>query len=314
MPPNWISALIIAGWLSATGWLCYREFEAFFYTDTPPRFTPDIADEAITSPIPARWSVLRSDQKQPIGRASSSLRYRKETDTFELESTLTQLKLVFNVLIGELVAETPTSRTAYQVNREGRLVAFEAEGTFILSVFGFSESFDMIVTGEVIDDQLHSRVTLRAGGEEWIEEIEPLPLQRADVLNPLQPLPRIEGLTPGRRWRQPLFNPMGEAFRVAFPRLIRRFAAQFDVKLDRPIQIAWAESSSELLARVDDEPQSMEYGGAGRQVSCWVIRYREPGESDPDRHVGETWVEVESGKVLRQSMTRGGFTLELIRD
>src|SRR5258708_1396773 len=54
MPPRNVVCVIVAFWLTATGYLAYREWWPWMRADSPPPFTVELADEA--TPQNAHWS------------------------------------------------------------------------------------------------------------------------------------------------------------------------------------------------------------------------------------------------------------------
>jgi hypothetical protein len=99
------------------------------------------------------------------------------------------------------------------------------------------------------------------------------------VLLPLHPVNRIQGLRPGQHWRQPVVDPLADSLAL-FKSLAPAGEARFLDATVRP--------RGQILSR------------QGRPTPCLVIDYR--GEEMEAR----TWVEEDSGLVLRQEVTAEG--------
>jgi hypothetical protein len=101
------------------------------------------------------------------------------------------------------------------------------------------------------------------------------------VMNPMQPLNRLSGMRPGRRWAILQNDPLAEAIYALVGEVLKQ------TKIGLPDR-----KPTELIAEVKRDPEPLDRP-IGR-VMCWVIEYR------GDAPVARTWVSVEDGRVLRQ--------------
>lgn len=93
------------------------------------------------------------------------------------------------------------------------------------------------------------------------------------VLMPLHPVSQISGLHPGQGWRQPLVDPLRDAF-ASLP--------------------GFSGGVRYLNARVLPQPEMLKWGDS--ETSCLVIEYTD----DENETMGRTWVEQHSDRVLQQ--------------
>jgi len=120
------------------------------------------------------------------------------------------------------------------------------------------------------------------------------------VLNPMHPVPKVKGLTPGKRWRMPILNPLGDAVEPALKALWAELQPNqpFNFKLPAGPKFVDAEVLTEIV--------EVEYNG--RLERCRVIEYR--GEDQPAR----TYVRIEDGAVIRQEAFALGEKIALQRE
>jgi len=93
------------------------------------------------------------------------------------------------------------------------------------------------------------------------------------VLLPLHPVNHIRGLRPGQSWRQPLIDPLRDAF-AGLP--------------------GFSGEVRSLHARVLPQPETLKIGD--NNIECLVIEYTD----DENNSVGRTLVEQNSERVLQQ--------------
>src|SRR5262245_52600598 len=101
MPSRPLVLAIAAFWLLTVGWFVARDVWPHWRPNEPPRFTIELADEALRQMAPVRWTFLRNGTK--VGTIRTSLRYHDPDDTFELTAESGQLTLA-SVKLMELQA------------------------------------------------------------------------------------------------------------------------------------------------------------------------------------------------------------------
>lgn len=278
MPPRHLILIILAFWLATTGWLFYRDLWPRLLPDAPPPFTIELADEVSEQKI--RWKLFENGEDRS-SYAFSWVHYRPEDDTFDVSS---EFKLFAR---GQVKGEGDPDQvveSTYRVTRDGQLRQVQAQ------VSVKSLGVQARITAQVDGPRLRPHLQLVGPSIQVDQDLTPVAVsRRGSVLNPLQPLNRIQGLRPGQRWRVPLIDPLDEAL-SAFT--------------GRPAAPGFLDA--EVLA----EPEALTWGSFHheRTDACLVIVYR--GED----HQARTWVRASDGLVVRQEATHHGATLALHRD
>ncbi len=308
MPPRHIILVILAFWVATTGWLFYRDLWPRLLPDAPPPFTIDLADEVSEQKI--YWKLLQNGQDKS-SYAFSWVHYRPADDIFEVSG---EFKLFSH---GKDSAHTNADQvveSTYGVTRDGELRYVYVEVS--MKIHNIIVPQDVIVQaritgrveGQLFRPHLHlASFTVPAnqkGGDIPVTapsdhdragpaiemDLKPVAVsRRGSILNPLQPLNRLQGLRPGQRWRVPMIDPLQDAFRA--------FSGQ-------PAEV------NLLEAEVLPQLQMLTWGTRHRERedACLVIDYQ--GENCRAR----TWVRANDGLVLRQEFTQHGETLALQRD
>jgi hypothetical protein len=271
MPPRWLCLVILAFWLSTTGYLIvWPQLRDMLATDEPPPYTIDLADEAQGNHA-THWQVSHNDQDSHT--AESTVKYLGD-DTFELGMVLRARPRVPEAPRGLAVVQRIES--TYVVSREGNLLRTRTRAHFDLPVTG--DELTVAFDGEVRGGRFYSRYLFRSAAQEIPGTLDPVDVSACgSVVNPMHPLRRIGGLRPGQTWRQPL-DPTAEALARALARLGAR--------------------TPSLVARVLPEPQPLAW--LGKERSCLVIEYH-----DGDELRARTWVLQGSGLVVRQEAWEG---------
>jgi hypothetical protein len=280
MPPRLFTLAVVVFWLATSGWLFYRELWPKLRPGEPPPYTIDLVDEARQHTTPILWSVYRGQKK--IGKARTWVTYRESDDTFELHGAMDQVELYRIALVSVMVQH---AANMYRIGRDGELREMTTD--IVLTV----PRLDLKAKAH-FDGQVHGR---RFAAQGWMEfagdkkdvNIDPVPLSTyGAVLNPLQPVNRIQGLRPGQHWRMPLLDPLSDAVAATLPGMPSGPRVLNAAVLPEIQRLAW-----------DDQ-----------DVPCLVIEYT--GEGD---FSARTWVRESDGLVLRQE-ARQGEVLILQRD
>jgi hypothetical protein len=296
MPSRLGIGLIVLFWLAATAHVGYREVWPRFFSDGPPPLRIDLADEAAQT-VPTYWDVYRGDER--VGKLTTRMQYVPEDDTFRFLNTYLNLSVDF----GAISLEIPKLDTTVRVTRTGELREQQMTGSLRgllktkLGAVPLAEA-TAEVTGVVQGGQLVGRCKITSKFVTIDQPLEPVPVPRGQVLNPMMPVSRLRDVQPGRRWVIRKIDPLQEAVYV----LLRESAKKSDLAasaIPRPggeELIAEVLSSSERLERPDKEP-----------VECWVIEYR------GDEVQARTWVSVADGRVVRQEASGFGERLRFER-
>lgn len=283
MPPRYLMWAIVVCWLATTSWLVYTDIRPRLWPGGAPPFNIDLADEA-QSATSTRWWIYREAIRK--GYCDTSVRYRSADDTFELNGVF-KLWLVNRIMTGraDLVIQS-----MYRVTREGEL-----RGLSAIITYGSAESnsIEAQISGDVVNGIFTAHLRILNGEMVlWKQDLHPVEVSRGgSVLNPFQPLNRLNGLRHGQHWRVPMIHPLNEAFQKHFKELTGSTVSD---------DLPWVE------AQVLPQSQILEW--RDEQVSCLVIEYQ--GEDTRAR----TWVRETDGLVIQQEVYKDRDHLLLVRD
>jgi hypothetical protein len=295
MPSIRSIALIVAFWIAITGYVAYRDVWPLLFASGPPPVAIELADEAAQS-VPVRWSIHMSGQKRP-GRLITQMKYHEEDDTFTFTNRYSDLR---HEAAGVEVV-VPELTSVVRITRSGDLRQQSVHGK--LDVYWKDLKFGEAtarVSGTVVSGQLTATVEAEysfAGlsRNQLKRTLDPVAVPSGQPLNPLQPVSRLTGLRPGRRWVVHEYDPLRDAIAV----LVREQAGQYGLKMPEA-------KRDSLIGEVLSEERILDWHE--QEVACWVIEYRR------DELVARTWVRVSDGKVLKQEAFQKGETLSVVRD
>src|SRR4051794_6728279 len=116
MPARWLTVAIVAFWLSANGWLFWRDIWPDLRPNQPPPVTIDLVEEVQTRRPTFLWTVLRNQRK--VFQGKTNMR-RLGPDAFELHAE-------FRTPLGYETATVPLGKvkrlqSSYRVNARGDL-------------------------------------------------------------------------------------------------------------------------------------------------------------------------------------------------
>jgi hypothetical protein len=279
---------IVAFWVATMGWLFQRDLWPRLRPGQPPPYSIDLADEASEQTIV--WTLIKDAENK--GYANSKVKYNPEDDSFEVIGE-------FKFWLGQRSGSpNQTVETMYRVTRDGELREIDALG--VLQFTGETKLEARIhIHGPVREQQFHPHFAI-TGLRFYLERtLNPVPVSnRGSILNPLSPLNKIRGLTPGQRWRVPMVDPLSDALRTlaqaAVPGLVP------DVPL----------LEAEVLSEIQELPQLKLRDRPPRRSGdrCLVIQY------SGDDISARTWVRQADNVVLRQEVTHHGDHMILDRD
>ncbi len=298
MPPRYVVATIIAFWIGSIAFLIHREYWPWWRTDAPPPFIVELADEA--SPLTAQWSIYRGEHR--VGSASTTMTCLKN-NTIELSSTIDNLEINMQALVYSVQIRITKLHTIQRATRDGQLLSVHSR--LQLAIIALGQKFDMKATinGVVKENLLHARSTLDSPLGHSEQELEPIPMQMGNVLNPMQPIAKVR-VRPGQHWKMSNVDPIGEAMNVSFQQLLQQLTKK-EGGSGLKLKVATPRT---VLAQVDTEPREWKHDG--KLASCYVIEYR----SDDRSMTGSTWVAIADGKVMRQEVSGFGEKLVLERE
>lgn len=302
MPSRLGVGLILLFWLLTTGYVFNRDVLPRLRSDAPPALRIDLADEA-TQATPVRWTVWRGTTQ--VGTLNTKMEYRESDDTFSFMSIYSNLRLDTDVGGMKVRCEVPALKLVVRVGRAGELrsqdMAGNLKGTLMLGPVPAGEATaEATLTGVVKNGELIGRCVLKSSLGDVDRPLDPVPVPAGQVLNPLQPVNRLQDVRPGRRWLVYEVDPLGESVSQLIRGLLAEHVQSKLVSLPPP-------SREPLVAEVLAEPENLPRR-KGEPVPCWVIEYR--GE----KATAKTWVSVADGRVLRQEATGHGEMLRLERE
>lgn len=291
MPSRRAVALIFLFWLAVTGYVAYRDAWPVLFASGPPPVAIDLADEAAQR-LPTRWTV--SWNGKPVGKMTTQMKYVEEDDTFRFTTDYHNLRV--EVPGGMMVV--PEFNTVVRVTRAGDLREQSASGKleFHLGDFKVADATAKL-TGTVADGQLLASFEGSFGlagmpPRTLSKALDPVPVPKGQPLNPMQPVNRIGGVRPGRRWHVHESDPMKDV----------REALVKELGIKPP-----DEKKGPLIGEVLSDRQEIVW--QKQPAACWVIEYRRDGEVEV-----RTWVRAADGKVLKQEAYQKGETLTVDRD
>ncbi|MCI0457763.1 MAG: hypothetical protein L0Z62_12400 [Gemmataceae bacterium] len=184
MPSRPITLVIVLLWLTALGWMVYREL--WQKAGQPPSFTLDLADEVGAQLV--SWEIEQNHH--PAGSVTTTVKRTPER-IFHLNCVYKPHGLTFRGLAVRELAST------YRATSRGVLRGLNGRVTFAVlwgldhraEIEGFVEGgFFRVRTGSGQDSEA---LAVAANGK---------------VFNPLHPLHRLKGLSEGMTWRVPLLD------------------------------------------------------------------------------------------------------------
>ncbi len=270
MPPRSLTWAIVAFWLATSGWLIYREPGLRLEPGEPTLFEMDLTDEARIDPANSarspigriRWTLTRNDH--PAGRLDTGIRYNTPEDPYELYGY--QLRITpSGPLTGENYAVQIDS--TYHLDWQGRCHAFAAEIIPNRALPGLRNAPLTRLEGWLRDSHCGIRWQHRADDASRVETVAAS--DRGNVLNLLQPLNRMPGLSAGQRWHMPVVD----------------------------LLAGLTEGGTPTLRRVEAQVEEGTLQRQRRAVHCWIVTYHSEGVLR-----GRTWVRTLDALVLQQEM------------
>jgi hypothetical protein len=302
MPSRWHCLLIVVFWLAATGWLYVRELAPNFREHDPPPYVIELTAETQVIHPRVVWKVFQNGNEEESYQAKTWMDHNEEDDSFTLYALVRPAPLQTPDAKAALLVQELMS--SYRVSREGKLLELTVDGELSrrpvpgLIDFGFKPMFQL--SGRVVEGGMlaHLRLPQLKGLVREAETDFHVPVsQNGTVFLPLHPVHKIRGVRPGKTWRVPEIDPLGDAARA----WLRRFSISLPGRDERFLD-----------ARVRDQAEPFPYDmGDEEQHICWVIDYQ---DADDDKTTATTWVEVGTDLVLCQEAKSEAGNLRLVRD
>jgi hypothetical protein len=293
MPPRWVVAAVVAGWLAALGWLAHDAWLPWLRPADEPAFVVEVADEV--APEHFSWTLSRNGQR--VGSAETRLAPRKD-GRFELTTRLRDLEVGYGKVARFKFQAFAITRL---VTPAGDQLTLDGKGVVQVTVQGHEAKIEAAVRRRVEGDQSVGEAEFDHAGSVTRTALEPVRLVSRNVVIPLQPGQKYPPLRPGQTWRathvDPLFEAMAGALRVA---VSDRLPGALPDGLGAP------RPPAVLLAQVQTDTE--EVGGRDRVHTCRVIVF----EGDGVRV--RTWVDVADGRIVRQEAGYHGETIVLQRE
>lgn len=290
MPPRIAVAGIVAFWLASTGYVVHRDVWPRLFASGPPPVAIELADEAKQN-VPAKWTLYRNGQ--PIGKLTTLMKYHDATDEFQFTYRYSKLRLEQR----GIALEVPDATSDVRITRDGDFKEQALSGKLEVIVGAARVEGSLDVRGVVKNGVLTGHGSVKSSFGDFEADLEPVPVQKGQPLNPLQPVNRIAGVQGGHRWVIHEYNPLQDAL----ANLIRKQLAKSGFPFGA------AKAKEPLFAEVAGEPRNITW--QNQEISCWVIEYRRKEDA-----IARTWVQVRDGKVLRQEAFEGGETLAFERE
>jgi hypothetical protein len=301
MPSRLLVLGIAIFWLLTTAWFVTRDLLPHWSANRAPPYSVDLSDEAVRQFV--QWRIERDGV--PIGTLTTLLRAVEASDIYELSAECRELPLIESTVpvLGRLVISARHYEDRIRVSRDGELRSMETKLDLAIQV---GPEQEMIVhaelSAEVRGGKLNRQFHLSAPGwgdfEPALEPTEPI---HGNILNPLNPIHRLQGIRPGQRWRQSVIAPQEEIIRAALAKLpgTGPAAAAFGSAEPR---------SLDAIVRITPEFLETDHGA----IECLVIDYR--GEWNGVEQSAQTWIRRDDGLVMRQQAMTAGRVLVLTRE
>jgi hypothetical protein len=271
MPSRWSCLVIVAFWLSVSGWLLWRDVWPNWEPGQPPPFTIDMEEEA-SQHIEITWDVSRNNDPAFIARTWVDY-HEKPDDSFSLQLRLKPRDVAKERATFTGLVHLDHVDSEYRVSRRGELLGIVLDAVFKPRI-GVLDTIGFTLTGQVRDGRFHPSLEYRGSAFSGNLKLSDVPVSHhGSVMLPLHPVQRIEGLRRGQGWRMPMLNVLEASLTGAEP----------VVYLD---------------ARVLPDTQKLLLDG--KEYDCLVVEYRSAD------HRARTWVEERTGLVLRQEQLVAG--------
>jgi len=273
----WIATLVIIFWAASTGWLVSQKIAPLLFTGDPPtaHFIPEDHD------APVAWTVFFNDEivgwalseSEPRDPASNGWRIttRLRLDELPLDQLLPDW--VQKMAAGSFAAETPLvldTTGELWLDPDGNLEQFESK------VFLPDLAQRVVIRGSVEGPDV--AITVRS--RDFLYETKRQLPESGMLGDELSPQAMLPGLTIGRRWTVPVYNPLsftGSPLAVLHAHVEGEVTLFWEDRIVRPLLVAYR-----------DDPAA----------------YREPRV--------RLWVDRD-GRVLRQESQMLGSTLAFLR-
>jgi hypothetical protein len=299
MPPRWVSAAIILGWIASVAWLFRWEIWPLLEPGAPPPYTIDLVDEAQNSKQRIRWRVTQNGRDTLV--AHTYVVHRPKQNDFTLHAEFEERRAPMPVAHPRHEAGADNANkgksppytihhmtSAYRVNPDGQLLGLEIEMDFRMALL----DFDVRIWGDVQDGKFAPHYEMTTPRPLNFSSPPVAVSSQGSVVMPLHPVNKIRGLKLGQQWRVPFFDPIADSIASLTPG--HEGHARF------------------LRAKVRPQVEILRWNGS--DTRCLVIDYQEEDASEDDPITAETWVNEADAHVLKQAANLSGNQWVMIRD
>jgi hypothetical protein len=298
MPPRWICVSVVLACLSVNGWLFYHDILPFLLPGQPPIVSIEPLDEVQQNRPPILWTVFQDNRK--VYQARTGIEHPKgAAEIFVLTAD-------FAAIPGQPPVALPEKFPQVEIREYHSKQTVDPDGNFL----GIDVTF-VLAPVNLLQFQLkREKITVRIHGQvadgvfrpilEMPDLVDPRELPPVkmpagpSILQPFHPHQRLSNLWPGQRWSVSLFNPIMASLAAMVP--------------GGEGLLPGGDGHTTLKASVRDRPESLERPKQ-RTAECFVIDHTS-GEDD----TVNVYVEVHTGKVLRQVAKINGTALRMDRD
>jgi hypothetical protein len=267
MPPRWLTVAIVAFWLGMNGWLFWRDLWPDWQPGQPPAYEVGPLDEVQKEQRPwTVWSVLQDGHK--VFRGETRIRHPAgQRGVYELEARFAPGGATRPARLSG--CRLTGLASTYRV-KDGDLLAVDVKFDVVPEAAVFLDlrqrDLTLHIHGEVQGRRFAPRLDAELPGvlkkSFALPEVEVS--RHGTVMMPLHPVERVRGLSPGQRWRVPVFDPVLDSLSALAaggggPRVL-------DARvLERPELFSWGK-------RQDEECLVIEYTGEETEARTWVSR------------------------------------------
>ena len=289
MPPRGFIIALGIGWLAALGWLAWDRWVVRLLVEDCPPLTRDISDAV--APRDVSWVFTRQGARAGTADGRMAPRTDKHFDLttrardLEFVNNLTELKVSF-------------FQTTRAVSPDNKLIGLTGRATLTVRYLGRAEQkVETKLTVHVADDACDWDHEVAFDGGPPVHVTYRTPLPAASPFVPLDPLQKYPGLRAGQSWLTTLIDPVTEVGTVVLGLVLKQA-----IGLSAPPN----ESATELLARVEDETETLEI--ARKTHVCRVISFTAKGVP------AKVWVDTADDTVVQQEAAVFGQTIRAQRE
>jgi hypothetical protein len=240
----WIATLVIVFWATSTGWLVSQKIAPLLFTGEPPtaHFIPEKRD------APVAWTVFWNEEI--VGWALSECRPRQPPSS---GWTITTRLRLDELPLEELLPDWVKKLTAHAFPPESPLI-LDTTGELWLDSDGHLQEFEskvflpdlaqrIVIQGAVAGQDVELTVRSR----DFVYETKRQMPESGMLGDELSPQAMLPGLTVGRRWTVPVYNPLafsGTPLTVLHAHVEGEVTLFWEDRIVRPLLVAYRDDPS----------------------------------------------------------------------